>query len=318
MHGFFLACLIAFYPLVIHKQLHDNKLVEEKILVVNKGDSLRIIANELAKQGVIKNQVLFEFFARLYNLDRELKSGEYYVNTSQSIQDILSDLSLGSVINNRITFPEGASSYQILDILHSVDSLIGQIIKVPSEGTLSPDTYFYSNGQPRALILEQMQYAQRKILKRNWQTRQKNLLLKNPEDLLILASIIEKESGSDSERVIISSVLHNRLKKNMRLQADPTVIYGITRGRNSLGRRLLRSDLKVFSVYNTYMIDGLPKSPICNPGEASLFAAANPANTNYLYYVANGQGGHTFSETLEEHNKNVRIWRNLRDAFEGN
>jgi UPF0755 protein len=318
LHTFFLACLIFFHPLANHSPPLDSDLNEIKVLVVNKGDSLRKIASKLANQGIIKNKVLFEFYARVYNLDKEVKSGEYYLSGSQSIQDILSDLSIGSVISNRITFPEGTSSYQIVDILRKVDSLVGTIAKVPPEGSLAPNTYFYSNGQSRELVLEQMKSSQRSILKRTWQTRQENLVLKTPEELMILASIVEKESGNDSERVIIASVLHNRLKNNMRLQADPTVIYGITRGKGSLGRRLLKSDLKKTSVYNTYMIDGLPKTPICNPGEASLWAAANPVSTNYFYYVANGKGGHAFAETLEEHNKNVRVWRKLRNASTGN
>ena len=317
MYTFFLTCLIFFHPLADHSPPLDSDLNEEKVLVVNKGDSLRKIASKLANQGIIKNKVLFEFYARVYNLDKEVKSGEYYLSGSQSIQDILSDLSIGSVISNRITFPEGTSSYQIVDILRKVDSLVGTISKVPPEGSLAPNTYFYSNGQSRVLVLEQMKSSQRSILKRTWQTRQENLVLKTPEELMILASIVEKESGNDSERVIIASVLHNRLKNNMRLQADPTVIYGITRGKGSLGRRLLKSDLKKTSVYNTYMIDGLPKTPICNPGEASLWAAANPVSTNYFYYVANGKGGHAFAETLEEHNKNVRVWRKLRNASTG-
>ena len=235
-----------------------------------------------------------------------------------SKKEILSDLSVGSVISNRITLPEGITSYQIVEILRRLDSLVGTIAKVPAEGSLAPNTYFYSNGQSRVSVLEKMKASQRSILKRTWQTRQANLLLRTPEELMILASIIEKESSNDSERMIIASVLHNRLKNNMRLQADPTVIYGITAGKGSLGRRLLKSDLKKPSVYNTYMIDGLPKTPICNPGEASLWAAANPVSTNYFYYVANAKGGHAFAETLEEHNKNVRIWRKLRDASVGN
>ena len=318
LHSFFLACLIFFHPLANHSLPVNSNLNERKIVVVNKGDSLKKIATELANQGIVKNKVLFVFFARVFNLDREIKSGEYYLSTSQSIQDILSELSIGSVISNRILVPEGTSSYQIVDILRKLESLVGTITKVPVEGSLAPDTYFYSNGQSRLLMLEQMKASQRSILKKIWQTRQANLSLKTPYELMILASIIEKESGNDSERAIISSVLHNRLRDNMRLQADPTVIYGITKGKGSLGRRLLKSDLKEFSVYNTYMIDGLPKTPICNPGEASLLAAANPASTEYFYYVANGKGGHTFAETLEEHNKNVRLWRKIRNASIGN
>ena len=310
--------MIFFHPLADYSPPVSSDFNDRRILVVNNGDSLRKIASELANQGIITNKVLFEFFARVYNLDREIKSGEYNLSTSQSIQEILSDLSIGSVISNRITLPEGISSYQIVGLLRRLDSLVGTIAEVPAEGSLAPNTYFYSNGQSRVSVLEQMKASQRSILKRTWQTRQENLLLKTPEELMILASIIEKESGNDSEREIIASVLHNRLKNNMRLQADPTVIYGITGGKGSLGRRLLKSDLKKSSVYNTYMIDRLPKTPICNPGEASLLAAANPVSTNYFYYVANGKGGHAFAETLEEHNKNVRIWRKLRDASAGN
>ena len=299
MQHFFLAFLIFFHPLLTHEPVTEHGSIEKKILVIDKGDSLRTIAKKLSNEGIIENELLFEFFARLSNVDREIKSGEYYISKYQSIHDILSNLSLGSVISNRITIPEGKTSFQVVKMLNELDSLV--------------DTYFFSNGQNRSHLLSHMQESQTKILKRIWRNRSKGLSLQSLEDLLILASIIEKETGKYSEREFISSVLHNRLNKKMRLQADPTVIYGITEGKSKLGRRLLKSDLNTFSPYNTYMIKGLPEAPICNPGEASLFAAANPANSDFFFYVADGKGGHSFSQTLEEHNKNVRVWRKIRN-----
>ena len=278
---------------------------------MDKGDSLRVIGRKLNDKGIIENEVVFEFFARLFELDREIQSGEYHISNSQSIREILAELSSGAVIRNKITIPEGKTSIQVVKILNELASLVGKITVLPPEGSIAPDTYFFSNGQSRAILLDQMQKAQKSILKRIWQKRSRNLSLKSSDELLILASIIEKETGKYSERAVISSVLHNRLKKGMRLQADPTVIYGITQGKKSLGRKLLRSDLKKFSKHNTYMINGLPETPICNPGKDSLLAAANPSETNFLFYVANGKGGHAFSQTLEQHNKNVRIWREI-------
>ena len=315
MQHFFLAFLIFFHPLLTHELVTEPEPIEKVILVVDKGDSLRTIAKKLSNEGIIENEILFEFFARLSNVDRVIKSGEYYISKYQSIHEILSNLSSGSVISNRITIPEGTTSFQVVKMLNALDSLVGEISILPPEGSISPDTYFFSNGQNRLHLLRHMQESQSKKLKKIWKNRSEGLSLRSLEDLLILASIIEKETGKHSEREFISSVLHNRLNKKMRLQADPTVIYGITEGKRKLGRRLLKSDLNTFSSYNTYMVKGLPEAPICNPGEASLFAAANPANSDFFFYVADGKGGHNFSQTLKEHNKNVRVWRKIRNSL---
>ncbi len=281
-------------------------------MVVEKGDNLREIAKKLSDNGIIHNKFIFEFFSRTYQIDRDIKSGEYIFYENQSIKEILSDLSLGSVINNKIVVPEGKTSAEVIRILNDIEYLVGKIETVPAEGSIAPNTYFFSTGQTRRALLRQMQEGQEEIIKKIWKNRSKKLSIGSPQELLILASIIEKETGKFGERAIVSSVLHNRLESKMRLQADPTVIYGITKGHRKLDRRLLKADLKTFSEHNTYMISGLPKTPICNPGKDSLFAAANPAKTKFLYYVADGKGGHAFSDNLSQHNKNVRAWRKLR------
>ena len=306
--------MILFYPISRHvpNGIIQSSEIEKAILVVEKGDTLRGIARKLSDQGIIGNELLFELFARASGLDRQIKSGEYYVSKGQSIEEVLSTLSLGSVISNKITIPEGQTSFEVVKALNELKNLVGKIVILPDEGSLAPNTYFFSNGQSKLTLLKKMEESQKVILKRIWKGRTKGISLQSPEHLLVVASIIEKETGKNSERAIISSVLHNRLRKNMRLQADPTVVYGITEGKRSLGRRLFKSDLNKFSDHNTYVIKGLPKTPICNPGEASLFAAANPISTDFLYYVADGKGGHSFARTLEEHNINVKIWRKIK------
>ena len=282
-------------------------------IIINKGDTLRVVANKLYDSGLIKNEEFFKFFAKLYNFEKSIKSGTYIISNSLSIKEILNKLNSGKVVQNRITIPEGMTNAMFFKILKSNELLSGvlKFTDLPKEGYLAPDTYFYEKGEKRITLLKRIQKLQIKRINKIWNSRKKNDTLNSSHELVILASIIEKESGNYDELNLISSVLHNRLRKKMRLQADPTVIYGIMGG-EKISRSLTKSDLRIKSIYNTYIINGLPPNPICNPGEAALKAAANPAISNYYYYVSNGKGGHFFSMNLEEHNKNVKLYRSQK------
>ncbi len=212
---------------------------------------------------------------------------------------------------HRIAFAEGVTSWQVVEGLKLVEVLSGEVAEVPAEGTLAPDSYEVRAGDARADLIERMRVAQAEILAAAWVNRAEGLPLETPEEALILASIIEKETGIPEERRRVASVFVNRLKRGMRLQTDPTVIYGITEGRGVLGRGLRQSELRRETPWNTYVIDGLPPTPIANPGRASIEAALSPDGTDFIYFVADGSGGHAFAETLEEHNRNVAKWRQI-------
>lgn len=209
----------------------------------------------------------------------------------------------------RIAFAEGVTSWQVVQGLAQVDVLKGEIESIPAEGALAPDSYEVRVGDSREVVIERMAEAQTEILNRAWESRADDLPLKTPQEALILASIIEKETAVAAERGVVASVFINRLDKGIRLQTDPSVIYGITKGQGVLGRGLRQSELKRKTDWNTYVIAGLPKTPIANPGRASIEAALNPEDTKFLYFVADGSGGHAFASTLDEHNRNVAKWR---------
>lgn len=211
----------------------------------------------------------------------------------------------------RITLAEGVTSWQVTEALKGVDVLEGEVAEVPAEGALAPDSYEVRPGDDRGEILAHMQAAQEVIVAAAWESRAPDLPISSPEDLLVLASIVEKETGVPEERGQVAAVFVNRLNQNMRLQTDPTVIYGITKGEGILGRGLRRSELRQETPWNTYVIDGLPPTPIANPGRASLMAAAQPDDSEYVFFVADGTGGHAFAVTLEEHNQNVARWRQI-------
>lgn len=211
----------------------------------------------------------------------------------------------------RVTLAEGATSWQVVEALKRADFLTGEVAEVPGEGSLAPDSYEVRKGSARAELLTDMQEAQTSILTELWQSRQDGLPLETPEEALVLASIVEKETGQAEERGLVSSVFVNRLNQGMRLQTDPTVIYGITEGRGALGRGLRQSELRRATPYNTYVIEGLPPGPIANPGRDAIAAALNPEDSRYLFFVADGTGGHAFAETLAQHNENVAKWRQI-------
>ncbi len=211
----------------------------------------------------------------------------------------------------RVSLAEGVTSWQVVEALKGFEALSGEISEIPAEGSLAPDSYDVAAGQDRNDILKAMQDKQQLRINAAWENRQEGLPLESPEEMLILASIIEKETGVPGERGQVASVFVNRLNQGMRLQTDPTVIYGVTKGQGTLGRGLRRSELNRPTPWNTYQIDGLPPTPIANPGLASLEAAVAPDNTNYVFFVADGTGGHAFAETLQEHNRNVAKWREI-------
>ena len=211
----------------------------------------------------------------------------------------------------RMALAEGVTNWQVVEALKSMDMLSGDVAEIPPEGMLAPDSYELSPGTERGAILAQMQEKQQLRINAAWESRREGLPLASPEEMLILASIIEKETGVPEERTQVASVFVNRLNKGMRLQTDPTVIYGVTKGQGTLGRGLRQSELRRITPWNTYVIEGLPPTPIANPGLASLEAAVAPADTDYVFFVADGTGGHAFAETLDEHNRNVANWRKI-------
>lgn len=286
--------------------------------VVERGMSMRSIAYELERQGGISNRYVFMVGARALGEQNDLKAGEYALTPGMSMRDILHVMAHGKVIQRQVTIPEGLTSFEIVQLLKTVDALKGEIIQIPPEGSLLPNTYSYHKGEQRARVLARMQESMIDVINRLWDDRANDLPFETKAQALILASIVEKETGHPEERARVAGVFINRLRKNMLLQTDPTVIYALTKGkhkndgRGPLGRRLLRKDLAYDSPYNTYLYPGLPPGPIANPGEESIAATLNPEEHDFLYFVADGSGGHVFSKTLAEHNQNARRWREIR------
>ena len=283
-------------------------------VVVPIGASLKTVAVELSRAGVIDKPWLFRIMARINGLAKHLKAGEYQFMPGISLQAAMDKIARGEVFFRRITIPEGLTSGQIMYLIANYPDLEGEIDLDVKEGELLPETYSFELGASRNSIILQARAAMQKALEEVWASRDSSLPLKDVNELLTLASIIEKETGVPEERPLVASVFLNRLKKGMRLQTDPTVIYAITEGETSFGRSLKRADLKIDSPYNTYLNYGLPPGPICNPGREALMAAARPQQSDYLYFVADGKGGHRFARSLNEHNRNVKAWvRSIRN-----
>ena len=287
-----------------------QKVAEPLIIQVKRGDSLTTIAKMLRQNGLIDKEAYFVWYAKLNKLYPRIKAGEYLVEGDISLAQLADLLASGKVYLRKITFAEGLTAREIAEILYANDMLDGDF-EMPKEGYFLPETYTFSRGESRQKIAEQGQAAMQKTLQQAWDERDADLPLKNKEELLILASIVEKETGVAAERPQVASVFVNRLKKGMLLQTDPTVIYAVTKGERDLERALTYRDLAIDSPYNTYKYAGLPPAPICSPGKASIIAAAHPDKTPYLYFVASGNGGHNFARTLQEHNANVRKWHAL-------
>ncbi len=284
-------------------------LSAETVVVVPRGAGLAAIADRLAAAGVIADPALFRIGVRLFGDARALQAGEYAFPPAASMQDAAELIASGRTVVHRLTVPEGLTSVEVVALLQAAEPLDGAIEAVPPDGALLPETYHFHRGDSRAAVLQRMDEAMDAALEELWDKRAPNLPLNTPEEALVLASIIEKETGVDAERPLVGGVFVNRLRKGMPLQSDPTVVYGITQGKAPLGRSLTRNDLASPTPYNTYQIGGLPPGPIANPGRAALEAALNPAETEYFYFVAAGDGGHAFAKTLAEHNRNVAKWR---------
>jgi len=261
---------------------------------------------------VIDSRFIFVNWVRVLGTQGRLRSGEYRFPKQVSAQDAMNILISGRPIQRRFTIPEGLTTFQVLERVAKVEGLEGALTETAEEGELLPDTYTFVLGETRNGVVQRMKLAMKDVVDAAWAQREPDTPLKSARELVILASIVEKETGESAERALVAGVFVNRLKKNMRLETDPTVIYGITLGKGPLGRRLLRTDLENPHPYNTYKIPGLPPGPIANPGKASILATVSPAKHNYVYFVADGSGGHAFAETLDQHNKNVAKWRQFR------
>jgi UPF0755 protein len=285
-------------------------LTSPRVVVIPTGSGLERISNTLVSNGVIQHAEVFALGAKFSGEARNLKAGEYRFPSGASPRDVMAILKSGKTEIRRLTLPEGLSVSMVLEKLRASEGLMGEISTLPEEGSLLPETYHYSYGDERDALLARMTDGMSELLAELWLTRAPNLPLKTARDALILASVIERETGIDEERGIIAGVFINRLRRGMRLQSDPTVAYGIAP--QGLGRALTRADLGTQHPYNTYIIKGLPAGPICNPGASSIRAALNPTKTDFLYFVADGTGGHAFAKTLKEHNRNVAKWRRFK------
>ncbi len=287
-------------------------LEEDKVVNIPPRLGLMEIADLLRREGVM-NQSNLVFVGSVFAMKArtELKFGEYLFPKHASVRDVVETMVEGKVVQHPITIAEGLTSEQVVQVLLDSDVLSGTISEVPREGSLLPGTYNESRGATREQLIQRMQAAQQRLLKEIWDHRSPDLPLKTPEQLVILASIIEKETGKPEERTRVAAVFVNRLKQKMRLQSDPTIIYGLVFGKGRLDHPITKSEKDQPTPYNTYIIDGLPPGPITNPGRASLEAAANPARTKELYFVADGTGGHTFSESYDQHQKNVGKLRTI-------
>jgi len=317
--GFFAALLfivagLGFY--VIDRFDGPGPLTANTVVYIPPGTTMGDIARNLERDGVIEDSLVFRLGVRVMRVSRDLKAGEYMFPAAATMRGVVDILLQGKTVVRRLTLPEGISSAEAIALVRNAEGLVGEVTEVPPDGTLLPETYHYERGDRRVDLIQRMGAAMDQALAELWPKRQPDLPLAGPEEAVILASIVEKETGVPEERRIVASVFYNRLKKRMRLQSDPTVVYGLTGGVGSLGRPLTRQDLRLASPFNTYVIDGLPPAPIANPGRATLEAVLNPARTDYLYFVANGDGGHAFAKTLEEHNRNVGDWRKRQTGAE--
>ena len=256
-------------------------------------------------------RMLFRISARYDELDAGLRYGDYRIPAGASMREILELLNRGGNVIRQVVVPEGLTSWQVVEMLKVQPELEGEVAEVPPEGALAPAGYDFQRGDERQAIIDRMRAEQGEIVAAAWAGRAPDLPLESPEELLTLASIVEKETGVAEERPLVASVFVNRLRQGMRLQTDPAVIYGITKGEGPLGRGLRASELATVTPYNTYAIVGLPPTPIANPGKAAIEAAANPEESDFLYFVADGSGGHAFARTLQEHNANVAAWRRI-------
>jgi len=301
---------------VLAKQGYEapGPLENEKIVNIPPRLGIRDIADLLVREGVIDHPWTFVMSAVLAKTHDELRFGEYQFPKQASLHDVINTIIDGKVVQHQITIPEGLTSEQIVQRLLETDILSGSIKEIPREGSMLPESYRYPRGASRDQVIARMQQIQARVVQEIWDHRMPDLPLRSPQQLVTLASIVEKETGRPDERTRVAAVFVNRLKQHMKLQSDPTIIYGLVGGKGTLGRSILKSEIEQHTPYNTYVIEGLPPGPISNPGRAALEAVASPARTKELYFVADGTGGHAFSETLEQHQRNVARLRALEQG----
>ena len=301
---------------VYHQYESPGPLETARTIIVPKGEGRREIAELLEHEGIITNRWTFIGGHLLQSLfggkkHQDLKAGEYEISEHASMREVMEIIASGKSILYKVSVPEGLTSQQIVERLKGEPNLTGEITSNPAEGSLMPETYQFSKGASRQEIIDKMQTEMQKTVTKLWENRSADLPLRSIEEAVTFASIVEKETGKADERHRVAAVFYNRLKKGMRLQSDPTIIYGITGGAGALGRGITKAEIDTKTPYNTYQINGLPPGPIANPGKAALEATFNPAKTNDLYFVADGTGGHAFSETLKDHNSAVQKWRQV-------
>jgi UPF0755 protein len=301
-----LLAIVTGLTIAVGKQRFEapGPLESEKVVNIPRG-GIKDIAELLQREGVIDQPWVFMGGVVAMKAHDELKYGEYLFQRNASLRDVVETLVEGKVIQHQVTIPEGLTSEQIVARLLENPILSGPIKEIPKEGTLLPDGYRFSRGTSREQMIQRMQQSQKRAVQQAWDRRAPDLPLQSPEQLVVLASIIEKETGRSAERSRVAAVFVNRLKQKMKLQSDPTIIYGLVGGKGTLGRPIMKNEIEQPTPYNTYVITGLPPGPIANPGRAALEAAANPSRTRELYFVADGSGAHAFAENYETHQRNV-------------
>lgn len=307
---FLIAALVAAWSVFYAPGPSARDGAETTIVSLPSGAGVGAIAATLKSAGVIRSTDMFKAAATLTGADRKLRAGEYEVPSKASLRSVLVLLVEGRVVRHYVTLPEGWSSAQAVDILNRQPILTGTIDETPDEGSLWPETYEISRGETRASVIARMRRAHDDNLARLWAARSPNTVVRTPEEAVILASIVEKETAVAAERPRVAAVFTNRLRMGMRLESDPTIVYGITQGR-PLGRGIRRSELDRQTPWNTYQIDGLPPTPIANPGRDAIAAVLNPPASTELFFVADGTGGHAFARTYDEHLVNVARWREI-------
>jgi UPF0755 protein len=299
---------VAFWQALLYLNA-PGPLAEPRAVVVPRGSPLRL-GEVLQGEGVLHHAVALRIAAQLTTAEGPLRAGEFLFPAGASLRDVLTVLRTARPVQHRLTIPEGLTAAAIAVLLERTETLAGDAV-VPAEGTALPDTYLHERGTPRAAVLERATRAMERALAEAWAGRAEGLPLATPQDMLVLASIVERETGRADERARVAQVFVNRLRRGMRLQSDPTVVYAASGGAGVLDRPISRADLDAAHPYNTYRIPALPPGPIASPGAASLQAVAHPAAGDELFFVADGTGGHAFARTLEEHNRNVARWRAL-------
>ncbi|MCH9764708.1 MAG: endolytic transglycosylase MltG [Alphaproteobacteria bacterium] len=311
-----LAALVIASGVMFHQFEKPGPLAVTQTVSIPKGEGRIAIARRLEAEGVISSRWAFVAGYLMRSGWRtqkgmDLKAGEYEIKSGASMREVLDTLIAGKSVLYKITIPEGLTSQQIVARLNAAPNLTGEVVDIPAEGTLLPDTYSFSKGADRQELLNRFAAEQTKLLASLWENRLADLPIASVQEAIVLASIVEKETGRADERDRVAGVFVNRLRKKMRLQSDPTIIYGLVQGQGSLGRPLTKKDIASKTAYNTYQINGLPPGPICNPGRAAISATLQPAKTDDIYFVADGTGGHTFSKTLKAHNAAVANWRKV-------